>query len=583
MNKNWFYRVLALALVAMLAVPMFAFAEEDVLAPAAETPAAELATTLEGEELEPIAKRSLAGVMVFDIYLGYSVVEDLGDFDINLPYQREFQLNLVNSDGSKESFKSSNKKVASVSPTGFVTLYGVGKVTITCTGKVNGKKKTTKFSLTAKDPTNPDSINGHFYEVAALTGADDAVWGFDLAPYGDFGSEDLLGKSDDGYYPGMGFVQDDTPAMVYEPVPFNGSDWVGLIYENGYHYKHSNAKAMFFDGNNHIGFNALIAALGTEATSPVDKPFKASAKFWYDTDVAALGLDDDDAFLAYLLALLGITDPTDEERDMIWNAYTYDQDLPGYNFPNNILVPVFYKPGKNTLTIKTQATAGLKSYTYTCKFDIAKQKITLRRGTDKELQKRAEYNDEILYQVETLDIQSMDKVVLTMKIYNGTGFGFTPKDVEFAASVRDTAISNMNVENKVDENEHGDYYRTPFLQYGLDFLGDDYTTGKTVRNNKVKGSVKPHKTTTLTITFENTRNGDFNIKSLGGHVFRFNHETQTVDYADLANYSQSSKNALEVISPYPDVWDKNFQFNIDWFGFGRDWDDHFLMQYAFDY
>ena len=75
MNKNWFYRVLALALVAMLAVPMFAFAEEDVLATAAEAPAEELATALEGEdEIEP--KVTFTADDLIDVLLGVKVTMD---------------------------------------------------------------------------------------------------------------------------------------------------------------------------------------------------------------------------------------------------------------------------------------------------------------------------------------------------------------------------------------------------------------------------------------------------------------------------------------------------------------------------
>jgi len=547
MNKNWFYRVLALALVAMLAVPMFALADDDVLAPAAEAPAEELATAIEGEEEEllPIAKRSLNGVYILDVYLGYSVIEKLDSFDINVPADQFFQINLENSDGGKETFKSSNKKVAMVSNTGFVTLTGAGETIITCTGKVGGKKKTTKFKIEVKDHTNPVEINGHFYNTD-----DDWLFAKDLVEFSDAGSEELLEngkKYAKDYYIGYGFMPDDEPSVVYEPVPFNDDgDWIGpksdIPYMAGYLYKHSNAKVMFFDGNNHAAAATILDI--AEEGSPVDKPFVASHKFW--TGPAAATAAD--------------------------NAYTYDYAalmLP--KFEEHILVPVFYKNGTNKLTIKTMATAGLKSYTYTNTFEIPKEKVTLRRGTDKELMKRAEHSEEVLYQVDTLDIQSMDKVVLTLKIYNGTDWGIPVKDVKFAASVIDSNIALAT---------DGDY--TPFLQYGY----DEYANGDTLRNVKVKGTVKAHKQTTITITFENHRNSDFNIKSLSGKVagvFAADEDVY-VDYLDegkVKNFEESKKDALEILSPYPDVWDGGFGFFIEDFALKLNQDHWIMPEYAF--
>jgi len=535
MNKNWFYRVLALALVAMLAVPMFALADDDVLAPAAEAPAEELATAIDGEEeVLPIAKRALDGIGILEVYLGYTVVEKLDSFDINVPSDRNFQINLENSDGGKETFKSSNKKVAMVSSTGFVTLTGVGTTTITCSGTVGGKKKTTKFVIEVKDKTNPKEINGHFYQ------AGEKDWGFDTEDYSDSGSENMLEngkKYSKDFYIGVGFEEDDVPTLIYEPVPFNADgEWIGpdcdpsddgytMAYVNGYLFKNSNAKVMFFDGNNHNGMKDLLAGtdFGEDYTSPVDKPYKASAKFWTGSGSVNPGLDA---------------------------VGPYD-----HQFPSDVLAPVFYKNGTNKLTIKTMATAGLKSYTYTNTFVIPKEKVVLRRGTDKELMSRANHSEVVLYQIDTLDIQSMDKVVLTIKVYNGTDWGIPVKDVVFRASVTDKWIAA----------NYQDLF-TPFLQYGVDI--SDKEGAKTVRNAKVKGSVKAHKQSTITITFENHRNGDFNIKALSADP-------------EKNNYEKSNKDALEILAPYPDVWNSMFALNIDEFRFDIDQDHWIVPIYAF--
>jgi hypothetical protein len=534
---------------------MFAFAEEDVLATAVEAPVEESATALEGEEdVQPIAKRSLDNTYILDVYLGYSVIEKLDDFDLNIPYHRSFQINLENSDGGKESFKSSNKKVAMVSSTGFVTLTGAGEAIITCTGKVGGKKKTTKFKIVVKDKTNPTEINGHFYQFEA-TGWD---WGYDLIPYTDLGSEEMLEngkKYGKDYYIGMGFIQNDQPTLIYEPVPFNDDGkWIGpgvepvpygdgeydfytQAYVNGYLYKNSNAKVMFFDGNNHKPMTALRQLVDEyyEFTSPTDdpwavapenKPYKASSKFWTDNCENWFG-------------------------DAVSNYYS--------EFPFNVLVPVFYKSGTNKLTIKTMATAGLKSYSYTNTFEIPKEKVVLRRGTDKELMERAKHSEVVLFQLDTLDIQSMDKVVLTIKVYNGTDWGIPVKDVVFEASVIDSCIMANNILAGEEALK-----TSPFLQYGVDMSA----AGNTKRNVKVKGTVKAKKQSTITITFENHRDGDFNIKSLSG-------------YLEDNPYVYSNKDALEILSPYPDVWDSRFALNIDTFYFKDTYGRHIVPTYAF--
>jgi len=476
MNKNWFYRVLALALVAMLAVPMFAFAEEDVLATAAEAPAEELATALEGEdEIEP--KVVFSADDLIDVMLGVKVPMYGGLYDLST--SPIVQLNLTNSNGKKESFKSSNKKVATVSATGAVFFVGAGTATITCSGYVDGfkKKLTSKIVFDVIDLTEPTWMAGYMFG--------------EEGPFTDSGETVFPDGSELTVYPGMGIAENDVPTLHYQPLPFNDAhEYLGLDYKHGYHFKWSNAKVAFFDGNLHLGFQAAEApetygamvdeTTGLRIASPVNLPFVSAAKFWMGEFLNTAG----------------------------------EQVL-----PDNDLMPIFYKPGKSTLTIKTMATAGMKSKSYTNKWIVDDQKITLSMGTDSELQKKANRYGAVLFQPHTLDIQSMDKVVLTLKVYNGTAWQIPMQNVTFKAGF--------------EENPD-------FLQYRMNEYPAD--SGIYPCNNAVKGVIKPNKTSTITITFQNKRDAAFNIKScLGGENTVF-----------------SRKDVQEIYAPYMNVWRDEF-------------------------
>jgi len=58
----------------------------------------------------------------------------------------------LNKDLVSITYKSSDKKVATVTKAGKITAMKAGKVTITTTVSVNGVKKTVILSLTVKDP-----------------------------------------------------------------------------------------------------------------------------------------------------------------------------------------------------------------------------------------------------------------------------------------------------------------------------------------------------------------------------------------------------------------------------------------------
>jgi hypothetical protein len=309
-------------------------------------------------------------------------------------------------------------------------------------------------------------------------------------------------------FPGEGIAEEDTPVIHYRPLPFNSyHEYIGpdnntvtdasypVDYMHGYSYKWSNSKVAFFDGDNHLGFQ--LANTTAANGSPVGGPFVASSKFWQGT-------------------------------------YTTPAGIP---YEDDELMPIFYKPGKSTLTIKTQATAGLKSKSYTNTFVVEKSKVGLAYGNDKEIQKKADINKEVLYQLASIDIQSMDKVVLTMKFYNGTDWSFPISGLVMRVEATDSRISD-----------------SPFLQYGI----DADKMGNTYKNNGVKGSVKAHKTTTVTVTFQNKRNSDFNIKSVSGSY-------PAVDGTDYKVWSR--KDAEEILAPYPNVWDPSFSLSVDTFYF----------------
>lgn len=197
MNKNWLYRVLALALVAMLALPMFALAEE---AGQAEAVIEEQDSALIGdsadasdiildrdpvedglydpevsEDLLPyvICNAYAGGTQARTIYLGGTAnvqkyfEECLGiTTDVEFPgkvqiYDKNF--------ATITSFKSSKKAVATVNSEGIILGTGAGTATITIKGKaLDGSKKTCKVDVTVVDPFEAKSIIDALYYTKVL-------------------------------------------------------------------------------------------------------------------------------------------------------------------------------------------------------------------------------------------------------------------------------------------------------------------------------------------------------------------------------------------------------------------------------
>lgn len=155
MNKNWLYRVLAVALVAMLALPMFAMAEEK--------DAFQLGANGEATAVELMAKESwdpeIPTVVVdFDSSLNLTLDVDLGNED---HFEDYYLVNATEEflDDDFTYYKSSNTKVATLDKHGHLCIKTTGKSTITVKGKnSDGKIKTKKIKLDVTNSRAPKSV-----------------------------------------------------------------------------------------------------------------------------------------------------------------------------------------------------------------------------------------------------------------------------------------------------------------------------------------------------------------------------------------------------------------------------------------
>jgi hypothetical protein len=216
--------------------------------------------------------------------------------------------------------------------------------------------------------------------------------------------------------------------------------------------------------------NAKVAFFDPRVeNAPIDKPYKASGKYYFEED----------------------------------------------------LVPVFYKSGKSTLTFKAPAVSGAKALNYKITFNVKANKVEhLVPYGDSYVQSLANKDGIILYAVDSIDIQSVDKVVVKMKVYNGTDWSAST-----IKNPRLRMVSNQGIE---------DQPWSIFVQYGED---DQY------RNNKIKGSLKKKKTTTLTFTMTNKRDKWFNLNE------------------------ESKRYTTEVVAPYQEFNLNEMFMAVDDFGF----------------
>jgi len=191
MNKNWLYRILAIALVALLALPVFAMAEE--------VEAFELgAVELEEKKLtyDPVDPDPWDPTVPFDFdgpSVTYNTTIDLGNLtwdDTHFLYEN-----------AMSTFKktNSNSKVVTVSQRGTISLTGkTGKSTITFTAK--GAHTETKSTCTIK----LNIINTAKIKVHDFPGSKAAYIQPDPQPTYDFwyvdDGEDTVPENADSYY-----------------------------------------------------------------------------------------------------------------------------------------------------------------------------------------------------------------------------------------------------------------------------------------------------------------------------------------------------------------------------------------------
>ena len=196
MNKNWLYRILAIALVAMLALPVFAMAEE------VET------FDLGGEEGVELIEKKLSYTEAGDTPYDWDSTNYAFDFDGgSQTFSETIDLANLGADDANgypawltrtERFTyvnamstwkktNSNSKVATVSSAGVVTLTGKTgktKITFTAKGANTNAKATCTINLTVKNtmqiklPDFPEKMTVGFTNTPAAdtTGAFNSVY-----------------------------------------------------------------------------------------------------------------------------------------------------------------------------------------------------------------------------------------------------------------------------------------------------------------------------------------------------------------------------------------------------------------------
>lgn len=442
MNKNWLYRVLAMALIAMLALPVFAVAEDAepmVGLTQSEEAVEEEAFDLFAEGEEEEAESKMGVILPFDLPVMDIPTWDEKDWDAN---DEAFGGNdawvadggfyiTVSALHDSVTFKSSNKKVATVAKGDsycFVAFKGAGEAKITVTAKYkfpNHKKKTTFKTVVKIKVKNPGAIE----KVKAYYGK---PWEFD--------EDDCKGNN------GMwtkdmadGFNDEGYPEKVLWPVAYNdddklmdyqtGADIDLPAYVDGYNWTLSNGDSMFF--------------LPGESLYAEDEEYNGVWKLHQTKGYWGINW--------------AVTDPVEFQEaywDAVKNGGTWD-DVDACFMPD--LLPVMYKPGKCTVTITP---VGASKKKIKVKFKVDKKNKTWSIGKNE----HKKVGDNAVLAVKTINQKSIDEVEVTFAFINGT-------DATYKKTTMGIAI----------------------------LMGEDvYVVGE----KSLNVTAKPHKTTTFKVTFK---------------------------------------------------------------------------------
>lgn len=239
MNKNWLYRILAIALVAMLALPMFAMAEETAIELGADGEATvaeqKLATDLNpwGETVGYTAADAETNVVLLyatNLVMNIDMATDWLDYYLVTTDDEGF-------DWVSDSLvctKNSKKSVLTCDKHNHITIKKPGKAVLTlkATNAVTGEKVTIKVTVNVKDSSG--------FKLQKETGIDDGedfttkVWNIALgAPFNgvnEFGVSDSQAIAESDVIALRAVVLDptgDTSDMVQVDYPVT-SDTMGM-------------------------------------------------------------------------------------------------------------------------------------------------------------------------------------------------------------------------------------------------------------------------------------------------------------------------------------------------------------------
>jgi len=358
MNKNWLYRVLALALVAMLALPMFALADE-VLPEQAEGAAEAGELTFGNDEVVGKSER-WAYDEDRDIEVDLASGDPNASYEVNAGTTHQIYVFEV-APATKVKFKSSNKKVAMVDAEGVLSAIDVGSAKITVTGKSHYGKKNLKmtFTIKVKDDYRPAKVVGLFDGVDWENAVRNA---------------DILTTS-----------KDYTDMSLY----FDG-DKIHALPGEGWN--------TYFDGDARqlvkapLYFDVMAVNKGGTFLDGLDDP-KVKYNRSYSWDMSGTGV--------------AFTD----------NIFTKGKVTSGFNWSPRHLI--FYKPGNASMTVTTSNLAGNQTSKSVFKFVVDKNKRTFYKPTKDDL-KYAIANDTLYYGVQDIEIKDMSTAVVTLFFVNGT-------------------------------------------------------------------------------------------------------------------------------------------------------------------